>query len=123
VEDADARLRAALNELTDRVNDLEFLVPQLNYEVRKDVHGTMAPIGIDLNEFRKELRHLIDVLHAIDKRTVRLETWATEQDKERIERQKTIDDKLGGVDEQLGRVTRRLDALVKRRFWWPWAKR
>lgn len=106
-----ARLRQKVNELDDRVRELELLVPTLNYEVRKDVHGTMAPIGIDLNEFRKELRHLIDVLHAIDTRTVRLETWAADQDDERQARQHVIDD-------QLGRMTRRLDRLLQRR-WWP----
>ncbi len=89
------------------MHDLRGVFDTINHDLRADMHRTMTPIGVDLNEFRHDLRALVDLLHDMSVRMGKLEVWASMQDAERHTRQQYIDAKQQAIDAKLDEIMRR----------------
>lgn len=74
------RIRARVEQLEEDVRDLKLLLADFNADIRKDVHATMTPIGIDLNDFRKEIRGLVTTLQSVAQSVALLQQWSGQQD-------------------------------------------
>ena len=88
------RLRRRIDALEMDMHDLRGVFETINHDLRADMHSTMVPIGVDLNEFRHDQRALVALLQDISVRMGKLEVWASMQDMERHARQQAIDAKL-----------------------------
>lgn len=84
-DDVLRRLRQRVDEMEQGDRDLRMLIADQNFEIRKDVHLTMSSIGIGIYDLQKAIEKQNDLLHGMDKRMVRLETWAQTQDEKRAE--------------------------------------
>ncbi len=101
------RLRRRIDALEMDMHDLRGVFETINHDLRADMHSTTVPLGVDLYEFRHELRALVDLLHDMSVRMGKLEVWASMQDAERHTRQQAIDARQQGIDAKLDEIMRR----------------
>jgi prefoldin subunit 5 len=101
------RLRRRINTLKMDMHDLRGVFETINHDLRADMHSTTVPLGVDLYEFRHELRALAALLQDISVRMGKLEMWASMQDMERHARQQYIDAKQQAIDAKLDEIMRR----------------
>jgi len=101
------RLRRRIDALEMDMHDLRGVFETINHDLRADMHSTTVPLGVDLYEFRHELRALATLLHDMSVRMGKLEVWASMQDAERHTRQQYIDAKQQAIDAKLDEIMRR----------------
>ena len=98
-----SRLRARVEELEQAVRDVQLLVSDFNSDIRKDMHATMTPIGVDLYDVRRDIRALVEATRGLTQGVALLQQWANAQDAERKERQGVVDAKLDGMQDEIRR--------------------
>ena len=101
------RLRRRIDALEMDMHDLRGVFDTINHDLRADMHSTTVPLGVDLYEFRHELRALAALLQDISVRMGKLEMWASMQDAERHVRQQAIDARQQAIDAKLDEIMRR----------------
>lgn len=101
------RLRRRIDALEMDMHDLRGVFETINHDLRADMHSTTVPLGVDLYEFRHELRALAALLQDISIRMGKLEVWASMQDMERHARQQAIDARQQAIDAKLEEIVRR----------------
>lgn len=112
-ENAVTRLRTRVEELEQAMRDVQLLISDFNADIRRDVHMTMTPIGVDLYDVRRDIRALVEATRDLAQSMALLQQWAGAQDAQRVERQ-------GALDTQLEAQNAQLDAMHAeiRRPWW-----
>ena len=92
------RIDYRLGTLETDVMSLRNTMYQMLADLRKDVHNTTAPLGLELNEKRSETQRIYDMLAVLLQRVTRIEETIAQDREERPARQDELNKRLEKIE-------------------------
>lgn len=93
-----AYLRERVERLETEIMALRTTMYQMLADLRKDVHSSVTPVGLELTEKRADDRRVLATLNDILTRLGRLESWIADDRDERPARQEALDLRLAAIE-------------------------